>query len=56
MAKDVRAALVRAFADVKGLDAAAAEAAVAGLERSHRYSRTCTSTVPPSPVWERGRG
>ncbi len=39
MAKDVRAALVRAFADVKGLDAAAAEAAVAGLERSHRYQQ-----------------
>jgi sulfite reductase (NADPH) flavoprotein alpha-component len=37
MAKDVRAALVRAYADVKALSAEAAEQAVAGLERDHRY-------------------
>ncbi|MER2269340.1 diflavin oxidoreductase [Methylobacterium oxalidis] len=39
MAKDVRASLVRAYADVKGLSEADAEAAVAGLERSHRYQQ-----------------
>lgn len=37
MAKDVRATLVRAFADVKALTADQAEAAVAGLERERRY-------------------
>jgi len=37
MAKDVRATLVRAFADVKALTPAAAEAAVGGLERDRRY-------------------
>ncbi|MEA1832327.1 flavodoxin domain-containing protein [Methylobacterium durans] len=39
MAKDVRAAVVRAYADVKALSEADAEAAVAGLERSHRYQQ-----------------
>lgn len=39
MAKDVRASLVHAYADVKGLSEADAEAAVAGLERSHRYQQ-----------------
>jgi sulfite reductase (NADPH) flavoprotein alpha-component len=37
MAKDVRAALVRAYADVKSLAADAAEQAVVALEREHRY-------------------
>jgi sulfite reductase (NADPH) flavoprotein alpha-component len=37
MARDVRAALVSAYADVKALDAEAAEAAVAALERDRRY-------------------
>jgi sulfite reductase (NADPH) flavoprotein alpha-component len=37
MAKDVRATLVRAFADVKGLSPEAAEQAVTGLERDKRY-------------------
>ena len=37
MAKDVRATLVRAFADVKGLSDAEAEQAVATLERDKRY-------------------
>jgi sulfite reductase (NADPH) flavoprotein alpha-component len=37
MAKDVRAALVSAYADVKALSAEAAEQAVAGLERDKRY-------------------
>jgi sulfite reductase (NADPH) flavoprotein alpha-component len=37
MAKDVRAALVAAYADVKQLSAEAAEQAVAGLERDKRY-------------------
>jgi sulfite reductase (NADPH) flavoprotein alpha-component len=37
MAKDVRAALVAAYADVKALPADAAEAAVATLEREKRY-------------------
>jgi len=37
MAKDVRATLVRAFADVKGLAPEAAEQAVAALERDRRY-------------------
>ncbi|MDQ4135887.1 MAG: flavodoxin domain-containing protein [Pseudomonadota bacterium] len=37
MAKDVRAALVAAYADVKALPAEAAEAAVATLEREKRY-------------------
>jgi sulfite reductase (NADPH) flavoprotein alpha-component len=39
MAKDVRGALVRAFADVKALDPAAAEAAVAKLERDRHYQQ-----------------
>ena len=38
MAKDVRAALVRAYADVKSLSPEAAEQAVATLEREKRYS------------------
>jgi sulfite reductase (NADPH) flavoprotein alpha-component len=37
MAKDVRATLVRAFADVKSLSADAAEQAVRELERERRY-------------------
>ena len=37
MAKDVRAALVAAYADVKALSPEAAEAAVATLEREKRY-------------------
>ncbi|MBV8791315.1 MAG: flavodoxin domain-containing protein [Pseudolabrys sp.] len=37
MAKDVRAALVRAYADVKALTPETAEAAVAQLERDKRY-------------------
>jgi sulfite reductase (NADPH) flavoprotein alpha-component len=37
MAKDVRAALVRAFADVKNLNDEAAEAAVRALETGKRY-------------------
>jgi sulfite reductase (NADPH) flavoprotein alpha-component len=37
MAKDVRAMLVKAYADVKGLSAEAAEKAVADLERGQRY-------------------
>ncbi len=37
MAKDVRATLVRAYADVKQLSPEAAEQAVAGLERDKRY-------------------
>ncbi len=37
MAKDVRAALVSAFADVKGLTPEAAEQTVAALERDKRY-------------------
>ncbi|MGE0563429.1 MAG: sulfite reductase flavoprotein subunit alpha [Pseudolabrys sp.] len=37
MAKDVRAALVRAYGDVKSLSADAAEQAVAALERDKRY-------------------
>ena len=37
MAKDVRATLVKAYADVKGLSAEAAEKAVADLDRAHRY-------------------
>jgi sulfite reductase (NADPH) flavoprotein alpha-component len=39
MAKDVRAALVRAYADVKSLSPEAAEAAVAALERDKRYQQ-----------------
>ena len=39
MAKDVRATLVRAYADVKSLSAEAAEAAVAALERDKRYQQ-----------------
>ena len=39
MAKDVRATLVRAYADVKSLTPEAAEQAVAGLERARRYLR-----------------
>jgi sulfite reductase (NADPH) flavoprotein alpha-component len=39
MAKDVRATLVRAFADVKSLSPEAAEAAVAALERDKRYQQ-----------------
>ena len=37
MAKDVRATLVRAYADVKSLTAEAAEQAVVALERDKRY-------------------
>ena len=37
MAKDVRATLVRAYADVKALTPEAAEQIVAGLERDKRY-------------------
>jgi sulfite reductase (NADPH) flavoprotein alpha-component len=37
MAKDVRTMLVKAYADVKGLSAEAAEKAVADLDRAHRY-------------------
>ena len=37
MAKDVRGALVAAYADVKSLSADAAEQAVAALERDTRY-------------------
>ena len=37
MAKDVRGALVRAYADVKALSAEAAEQAVNDLDREHRY-------------------
>jgi sulfite reductase (NADPH) flavoprotein alpha-component len=37
MAKDVRATLVRAFAEVKALSPEVAEQAVAGLERDKRY-------------------
>ncbi len=37
MAKDVRAALVRAYSDVKSISAEAAEQAVAALERDKRY-------------------
>jgi sulfite reductase (NADPH) flavoprotein alpha-component len=37
MAKDVRAALVRAFTDVKAISAESAERAVAALERERRY-------------------
>jgi sulfite reductase (NADPH) flavoprotein alpha-component len=37
MAKDVRATLVRGFADVKGLTLEAAEQTVAALERDKRY-------------------
>ena len=37
MAKDVRATLVRAYAEVKALSPVAAEQAVAGLERDKRY-------------------
>ncbi|KAB1075230.1 diflavin oxidoreductase [Methylobacterium planeticum] len=39
MAKDVRGAVVRAYQDVKGLSQADAEAAVAALERAHRYQQ-----------------
>ncbi len=39
MAKDVRAAVVRAFQSVKGLSAADAEAHVASLERAKRYQQ-----------------
>jgi sulfite reductase (NADPH) flavoprotein alpha-component len=39
MAKDVRATLVRAYADVKSLSPEAAEAAVASLERDKRYQQ-----------------
>ncbi|SFL36038.1 sulfite reductase (NADPH) flavoprotein alpha-component [Methylorubrum salsuginis] len=39
MAKDVHAAVVRAFQTVKGLSAADAEAHVAGLERAKRYQQ-----------------
>jgi sulfite reductase (NADPH) flavoprotein alpha-component len=39
MAKDVRATLVRAYADVKSLSPEAAEAAVAALERDKRYQQ-----------------
>ncbi|MGY2051899.1 diflavin oxidoreductase [Methylobacterium sp. JK268] len=39
MAKDVRAALVRAYADVKALSPEAAEAAVGALEKARRYQQ-----------------
>jgi sulfite reductase (NADPH) flavoprotein alpha-component len=39
MAKDVRATLVRAYADVKSISPEAAEAAVAALERDKRYQQ-----------------
>ena len=39
MAKDVRATLVRAYADVKSLPTEAAEQAVAALERDRRYQQ-----------------
>jgi sulfite reductase (NADPH) flavoprotein alpha-component len=39
MAKDVRATLVRAYADVKSLSPEAAEQAVAALERDKRYQQ-----------------
>jgi sulfite reductase (NADPH) flavoprotein alpha-component len=39
MAKDVRAAVVKAYETAKGLSAADAEAQVASLERSHRYQQ-----------------
>jgi sulfite reductase (NADPH) flavoprotein alpha-component len=39
MAKDVRATLVRAYADVKSVSPEAAEAAVASLERDKRYQQ-----------------
>ncbi|MBX9930514.1 MAG: flavodoxin domain-containing protein [Methylobacterium sp.] len=39
MAKDVRNAVVRAYAEVKSLSDADAEAAVAALERAHRYQQ-----------------
>jgi sulfite reductase (NADPH) flavoprotein alpha-component len=39
MAKDVRATLVRAFADVKSISAEAAEQAVTALERDKRYQQ-----------------
>jgi sulfite reductase (NADPH) flavoprotein alpha-component len=39
MAKDVRATLVRAYADVKSLSGEAAEQAVAALERDKRYQQ-----------------
>ncbi|MEA2870133.1 MAG: sulfite reductase flavoprotein alpha-component [Hyphomicrobiales bacterium] len=39
MAKDVRATLVRAYADVKALSPEAAEQAVAALERDKRYQQ-----------------
>ncbi len=39
MAKDVRAAVVRAYADVKALSPEAAEAAVAALEKAKRYQQ-----------------
>ncbi|GJD93515.1 Sulfite reductase [NADPH] flavoprotein alpha-component [Methylobacterium iners] len=39
MAKDVRNAVVRAYAEVKSLGADGAEAAVAALERAHRYQQ-----------------
>lgn len=39
MAKDVRSAVVQAYADVKSLSPADAEAAVASLERAHRYQQ-----------------
>jgi sulfite reductase (NADPH) flavoprotein alpha-component len=39
MARDVRAAVVRAFESVKGLSRADAEAHVASLERAKRYQQ-----------------
>ena len=39
MAKDVRATLMRAYADVKALSPEAAEQAVATLERDKRYQQ-----------------
>jgi sulfite reductase (NADPH) flavoprotein alpha-component len=39
MAKDVRATLVRAYADVKTISPEAAEEAVTALERDKRYQQ-----------------
>ena len=57
MAKDVRAALVKAYETAKGLSAADAEAQVAALERSHRYQQDVTRSRKhhPSPLCGGGR-
>jgi sulfite reductase (NADPH) flavoprotein alpha-component len=47
MAKDVRAALVRAYSDVKGLSPEAAEQAVVTLERE---SAICRIPIDPAPI------